>query len=562
MPVLLIVLFFFISITSLSSISHLQGNGRVINYAGIVRGASQRLVKQELNYTPNDSLIQYLDEIICELADGNGNNDLILLPDPQFQNHINTMAQSWELLKAEILNVRNGSDSHRLFDLSEEFFVLADTTVSAAEIYSETCVSNAKFRLICLNLVFIVLVALFWFYSQQQKKINDALLAAENASQAKSEFLSRMSHEIRTPMNGIIGMTAVARMSVDNRKKLLDCLNKIDLSSSYLMTLINDILDMSRIESGKVELYDEEFELPRLIDRINTMFKQKAEDAGIRFYIDARGLTVRSVIGDELRISQIIINIISNALKFTPSGGCVHLDITEKTVQDDLVSLQFMIKDNGIGMSEEFQSRIFEPFEQAEASTSHQYGGTGLGLAISYNFVKMMHGDITVASKPGQGSCFTITLPLKCPPQNSKQPETQAAFATEDAECSLDGISILLAEDNEINSEIASAILESCGAAVKPVWNGKEAVDEFAASLPGQYKLILMDIQMPVMDGLKASRSIRSINRPDARTIPILGLSANAFHHDIDAAHQNGMDGYISKPIDITKLFETIRPYL
>ena len=212
----------------------------------------------------------------------------------------------------------------------------------------------------------------FWFYSQQQKKINDALLAAENASQAKSEFLSRMSHEIRTPMNGIIGMTAVARMSVDNRKKLLDCLNKIDLSSSYLMTLINDILDMSRIESGKVELYDEEFELPRLIDRINTMFKQKAEDAGIRFYIDARGLTVRSVIGDELRISQIIINIISNALKFTPSGGCVHLDITEKTVQDDLVSLQFMIKDNGIGMSEEFQSRIFEPFEQAEASTSHR----------------------------------------------------------------------------------------------------------------------------------------------------------------------------------------------
>lgn len=562
MPVLLIVLFFFISITSLSSISHLQGNGRVINYAGIVRGASQRLVKQELNYTPNDSLIQYLDEIICELAGGNGNNDLILLPDPQFQNHINTMAQSWELLKTEILNVRNGSDSRRLFDLSEEFFVLADTTVSAAEIYSETCVSNAKFRLICLNLVFIVLVALFWFYSQQQKKINDALLAAENASQAKSEFLSRMSHEIRTPMNGIIGMTAVARMSVDNRKKLLDCLNKIDLSSSYLMTLINDILDMSRIESGKVELYDEEFELPRLIDRINTMFKQKAEDAGIRFYIDARGLTVRSVIGDELRISQIIINIISNALKFTPSGGCVHLDITEKTVQDDLVSLQFMIKDNGIGMSEEFQSRIFEPFEQAEASTSHQYGGTGLGLAISYNFVKMMRGDITVASKPGQGSCFTITLPLKCPPQNSKQPETQAAFATGDAECSLDGISILLAEDNEINSEIASAILESCGAAVKPVWNGKEAVDEFAASLPGQYKLILMDIQMPVMDGLKASRSIRSINRPDARTIPILGLSANAFHHDIDAAHQNGMDGYISKPIDITKLFETIRPYL
>lgn len=562
MPVLLIVLFFFISITSLSSISHLQGNGRVINYAGIVRGASQRLVKQELNYTPNDSLIQYLDEIICELADGNGNNNLILLPDPQFQDHINTMAQSWELLKAEILNVRNGSDSRRLFDLSEEFFVLADTTVSAAEIYSETCVSNAKFRLICLNLVFIVLVALFWFYSQQQKKINDALLAAENASQAKSEFLSRMSHEIRTPMNGIIGMTAVARMSVDNRKKLLDCLNKIDLSSSYLMTLINDILDMSRIESGKVELYDEEFELPRLIDRINTMFKQKAEDAGIRFYIDARSLTVRSVIGDELRISQIIINIISNALKFTPSGGCVHLDITEKNVQDDQVSLQFMIKDNGIGMSEEFQSRIFEPFEQAEASTSHQYGGTGLGLAISYNFVKMMRGDITVASKPGQGSCFTITLPLKCPPQNSKQPETQAAFATEDAECSLDGISILLAEDNEINSEIASAILESCGAAVKPVWNGKEAVDEFAASLPGQYKLILMDIQMPVMDGLKASRSIRSINRPDARTIPILGLSANAFHHDIDAAHQNGMDGYISKPIDITKLFETIRPYL
>lgn len=561
-PVLLIILFSFISINSLMSISHLQGNGRVINYAGIVRGASQRLVKQELNHTPNDSLILYLDGIIRELSDGTGDNNLNHLPDPAFQNLIKTMSQSWETIKTEIQNVRSGADGSHLFDISEDFFDLANTTVSAAEIYSENCVKNAVIRLFFLNFIFVVLVALFWFYNKQQKKVSSALLAAENASRAKSDFLSRMSHEIRTPMNGIIGMTAVARMSVDNKKKFLDCLDKIDLSSNYLMTLINDILDMSRIESGKIELYEEEFQLSKFIERISLMFKQKAEDAKIQFCINDSGLSADWVIGDELRISQVIINIISNAIKFTPAGGYVHLDITEKYVSDEEISLEFRIKDNGIGMSEDFQKRIFDPFEQARAATSHQYGGTGLGLSISYNFIKLMHGDIAVTSKPGQGTCFTVCLSLKRPLSPAVKSNAQTAASLDSGVLRMDGISILLAEDNEINSEIAAAILEDCGASVTPVWNGKEAVDTFAASLPEQYKLILMDIQMPAMDGLEASRTIRSLNRPDAKTIPILGLSANAFRHDLDAARQNGMNGYISKPLDITKMFETIRPYL
>ncbi|MBT9777867.1 response regulator [Clostridium sp. MCC353] len=561
-PVLLIILFSFISINSFLSISHLQGNGRVINYAGIVRGASQRLVKQELNHIPNDPLILYLDGIIRELSEGNGDNNLIHLPDPTFQNLIHTMSESWEAVKAEIQQVRNGADGGPLFTVSEDFFVLADTTVSAAEIYSENCVKNAVSRLLFLNFIFIILVALFWFYNEQRRKMNHALLAAENASKAKSDFLSRMSHEIRTPMNGIIGMTAVARMSVDNKHKLLDCLDKIDMSSNYLMNLINDILDMSRIESGKIELYEEEFRLSILLERISLMFKQKAEDAGILFSVNDSGLSVDWVIGDELRISQVLINIISNALKFTQAGGYVRLDVTEKSISNEEISLEFMIKDNGIGMSEDFQKRIFDPFEQAKAATSHQYGGTGLGLSISYNFIKLMNGDISVASRPGQGTCFTVCLSLKRPLKPEENFHAQTAASLDHGIFRMDGISIMLAEDNEINSEIAAAILEDSGASVTPVWNGKEAVDTFAASLPGQYSLILMDIQMPVMDGLEASRAIRSLNRPDAKTIPILGLSANAFRHDMEAARQNGMNGYISKPLDITKMFETIRPYL
>ena len=259
--VLLAVVFGIISITSFSTISRMQGNARVINYAGIVRGATQRLIKQEMNQHPNDELVQYIDSIISELSTGEGEYDLIALPDSEYRTLLEELTLKWQALKEEIMNVRQNGDSRRLFEMSEDHFTTADRVVSAAERYSEKRVKSAKEILGRLNVGFLLLVFLFLIYGHWQRKMQHALDMAEKASQAKSEFLSSMSHEIRTPMNGIIGMTEIARRSLDNRDKLADCLDKIDLSSGYLLTLINDILDMSRIESGKVELAHEPFRI-------------------------------------------------------------------------------------------------------------------------------------------------------------------------------------------------------------------------------------------------------------------------------------------------------------
>lgn len=553
--VLLIIIFCFISAVSLSTIFHMQGNARVINYTGIVRGATQRLIKQEINQVPNGELVSYLDCILEELAAGGEVNKLIALPDDTFQDLVKELNLRWTEIKEEIGQVRLGKDSSRLYSLSEDYFVLADQAVSAAETYSEKNVSHAKNILICLNVGFILLVTLFWIYGKKQKRIQLALDTAENANRAKSQFLSRISHEIRTPMNGIIGMTAIARRSLDDREKMSDCLKKIDLSSGYLLGLINDVLDMSRIESGKVELEHQVFSLPGLLEQIEGMLSLRAQEKCVEFSINANTLTVVNVIGDSMRIGQILVNIITNALKFTAPDGCVTLEILQKSVCEKTVSLEFYITDTGVGISEEFLPKIFEPFEQEYAATGRQYGGTGLGLAICHNFVKMMGGDISVSSKLGEGSTFTVCLTLELPDKEdeiNKDTDRQTAY-------DFTSVRVLLAEDNEINAEIAKMLLEENGAQVQWVSNGRDAVDKFTVSAEGDYTLILMDVQMPVMGGLEASRLIRGLGRPDAQRIPIIGISANAFQEDIEIARKSGMSGYLSKPIDIGKLYENIR---
>ena len=467
------------------------------------------------------------------------------------------MQNHWKTIKSEIYHVRKGGDTQKLYDLSEKLFDVANQAVTASEEYSEKIVYRTWGWLIGLNIAFAILVLLVYLLSSRQKKLSQDLQYAENASKEKSEFLSKMSHEIRTPMNGIIGMTKIARMSLENREKLEDSLNKLDMSSQFLLALINDILDMARIESGKVELVEKEFNLLQMLDNIEIMFAQRAADKNIDFRLIKRGLTGQALIGDELRITQIIINIVSNAIKFTPSGGEIILEVRQTpTDTSRYVNLEFIVSDTGIGMSEEFMKHMFEPFEQ-EKQTVRQYGGTGLGLAICQNLVKMMHGTMSVNSLPGKGSTFTVRLGLE--QMDHENPVIMSESESTDGKpVQLKGCRILIAEDNEINAEIVMAMLETTEVIMDHVWTGREAVDKFKASPAGFYSLVLMDVQMPEMDGLEATRIIRNLPKEDAQTIPIIALTANAFRNDMENALQSGMNDYLSKPIDPDKLIRMI----
>lgn len=554
-PILLILSFTLFGIISLYSIYQLQGDANTINNAGLVRGATQRLIKQELQHEENDELISYLDTLLEHLSSGSAHNHSPL-DSPEFQSYISEMQNNWAEIKEEILSVRSGKDPQALYDMSEAYFELANSAVSVAEIYSEHKVEKASFWIVALNLMLVLLVIVFCLFSRFQRSMANALHAAESASREKSEFLSRMSHEIRTPMNGIIGMTELAINSVKDPEKTLDYLEKISLSSDYLLSLINNILDMSRIESGKVSLNKASFSLERLKDKLYLMFYQKAESSGIEYSIEIQPEGSCTLLGDELRLSQVLINIIANALKFTPAGGKVIVSIIRHIRNGELADLAFIIKDTGIGMTAEFKSRIFSPFEQADSTTVRQYGGTGLGLSISYNLIKMMGGDITVESELEKGSCFTVSLTL--PLSNEMPVSSVNTSAQSPSPSAAQKLHILLAEDNEINWEIASVMLTAIGHSCDHAWNGKEAVELFTQSSPGYYDVVLMDVQMPEMDGLEACRRIRACGRLNAETIPIIGLSANAFDQDIKLALENGMTDYLAKPFNKLQLQKAI----
>ena len=564
-PVFLSVLFCLISIVALISMVHMRGNARVVNYTGIVRGATQRLVKQEMNGYNNEKLVYYLEDIMSELVTGEGDYDLTRLPDEAFQDFIMRMQGKWIELKEEILLVREGADSQKLFQLSEDYFELADQAVSAAERYSEQSVRDSIVILLCLNIGFIVLGVLFLGGRRRQRKVQMALEMSENANQAKSEFFSRMSHEIRTPMNGIIGMTAIAKKNTDNPEKVADCLNKIDRSAVYLMALLNDVLDMSRIESGKMELEEQPFRLRDVLEQIEVMFHEKAAAKGVALNVSDGNLSVQTVVGDYLRLSQVLVNLVSNAVKFTPSGGTVTLSVKEIQVSSKEARLEFAVADTGTGISEEFQAHIFDPFEQEYLDTARQYGGTGLGLSISSNFVKLMGGNIGVKSKLGEGATFIVDLAFPLPEENGepkRSEDTLGKVYEQDVAVQLKRAGILLAEDNEINAEIVTELLKESGAQVDLAVNGKIAVERFKESQKGTYSIILMDIQMPVMDGIEAARAIRASGHPDAQKVLIIGLSANAFQEDIDRAVACGMNGYLCKPIEPEQLYEVLESFL
>ncbi len=368
------------------------------------------------------------------------------------------------------------------------------------------------------------------------------------ASQAKSEFLSRMSHEIRTPMNGIIGMTAIALQKDQGRERVMDCLQKIQSSSNYLLGLINDILDMSKIESGKMKLEPFDFNMDEMLDTIQELVMPQASAKGIRFVRDV-SLAHRWFFADRMRISQVLINLLGNAVKFTPQEGTVTLTVRELEPAGEEAQVYFAVADTGVGIAKEEQERVFRSFEQAGTSPSKQQG-TGLGLSISSRLVQMMGSGIRLDSAPGEGSTFSFTVPL------ALGGPVEAAARQE--EISFEGRRILVVEDNELNAEIAQCLLEERGFAVECVYDGAQAVERIRATPPGAYDVVLMDIMMPVMDGLEATRAIRAMERTDCRTLPIIAMSANAFDDDLKKSVACGMNGHLSKPVEVDKLYQVL----
>lgn len=387
------------------------------------------------------------------------------------------------------------------------------------------------------------------------------LMQVEEASQSKTTFLSRMSHEIRTPMNGIIGMLALAEGKMQKQDPAMQYLDKANELSAHLLSLINDILDMSRIEAGKVELENKPFSLRAMGDKLYDMFAKTLDARGIRYAVNFEGVTVDWLLGDELRLSQIMINFLSNAVKFTEQGEII-VTIRQMMLREGNVDLLLRVHDTGQGMDPNFVYRIFRPFEQESIETGKKYGGTGLGMAITDQLVHLMGGQILVESLPGKGSDFTVYLTL---PQAEADEQASVTGRAEDQnqyEDAFQDCRILMAEDNDINAMIAVELLEGMGAKVDVAQNGQLALEAFQAKPEHYYDFILMDVQMPVLDGRAATRALRALDRSDATEIPIFALSADAFIEDERLSMESGMNGHYSKPIDFIALRRNVGAYL
>ena len=465
---------------------------------------------------------------------------------------------SYDVLLRSVLNKSVNSLTHsevvsitnKYVNLGQQKFSLVRLAYQYPPIVVLTCLCLVA-AIICLALV----LRSRRFRAETEK----ALHKAEEASAAKTEFLSNMSHDIRTPINGIMGMLDIAEENFDDQTRVRDCMTKMRGAASHLLSLVNDVLDMSKIESGSMQLLNNNFDLRALLDSCCSIVEGQIAERHMTFTKQIGPFWHPYLIGSELHIRQVLINILSNAVKYTPDGGEINFRAKETLFEEGLVHLRMEIKDNGIGMSEEFLQHIFEPFTQEQRSSRTHYKGTGLGMAITKKLVDQMHGSLDVESEPGKGSTFIVrlSLPVGTPPQNAAPAPAEA-----EQKPTLEGLHLLLAEDNELNAEIAVTLLEEEGAKITAVTNGKEAVEAMQNAAPRTYDAILMDVMMPEMNGLEATRCIRAYEGkgPDEGT-PIIAMTANVFADDVKACLDAGMNSHVGKPLDMKILMKEILKY-
>ena len=472
--------------------------------------------------------------------------------------------------------MKEHTDSQHIFHLKNEGTGGYGIMLKQRDYYIYTYLPDTEvFRNLPLSVTAVVFLYLlifgifcFWGYradlahrKQEQEKdekykaeLLRAAKKAEAANEAKTEFLQRMSHDIRTPINGICGMINVADHYADNMEKQTECRAKIKKTSHLLLELINEVLDMSKLESDEVVLEDIPFNLNSIFEEILGVIEHMAAEQNIRIIWEEKEVTHWNLIGSPVHVKRILMNILSNAVKYNKENGYVYISCREiPSKQTAMPTLEFVCRDTGIGMTEAFQKRIFEPFAQEHAGSRTKFAGTGLGMPITKKLVEKMGGTISFESKEGTGTTFVIRIPFQIDADMKDRTETE-----EKTETSIQGLHVLLTEDNELNMEIAEFVLQNEGAVVTKAWNGQKAVDIFRKSRPGEFDAILMDIMMPVMNGYEAAKMIRSLDREDAKVIPIIAMTANAFTEDKMRAKEAGMDEHIAKPVDGKLLVKAI----
>ena len=472
--------------------------------------------------------------------------------------------------------MKEHTDSQHIFHLKNEGTGGYGIMLKQRDYYIYTYLPDTEvFRNLPLSVTAVVFLYLlifgifcFWGYradlahrkqeQEKDEKYKAELLRtakkAEAANEAKTEFLQRMSHDIRTPINGICGMINVADHYADNMEKQTECRAKIKKTSHLLLELINEVLDMSKLESDEVVLEDIPFNLNSIFEEILGVIEHMAAEQNIRIIWEEKEVTHWNLIGSPVHVKRILMNILSNAVKYNKENGYVYISCREiPSKQTAMTTLEFVCRDTGIGMTEAFQKRIFEPFAQEHAGSRTKFAGTGLGMPITKKLVEKMGGTISFESKEGTGTTFVIRIPFQIDADMKDRTETE-----EKTETSIQGLHVLLTEDNELNMEIAEFVLQNEGAVVTKAWNGQKAVDIFRKSRPGEFDAILMDIMMPVMNGYEAAKMIRSLDREDAKVIPIIAMTANAFTEDKMRAKEAGMDEHIAKPVDGKLLVKVI----